>query len=291
MRLLWLGSLSWLTACGAAAPPPSAPSSPLVGAPTAARSLAAPATESALSPLPEAAQAFSDARVTGTLALLDSQEGVAACSDPARCSVAVTPASTFKIPHSIVAFEMGVVEGPDTILPWDGKTYTNAAWNQDLSLRDAFRFSCVPCYQAIARKVGEASEREWLHKLSYGNESTEGGADRFWLDAGLVISPLQQVDFLRRFDTGKLPVSERTADLVKDIMTLDVTESYVLRGKTGTVIPPEQERLVAWFVGWLERGERRVYFATLIDGAAPGVDPAEVRRPLTERVLRARGLM
>jgi beta-lactamase class D len=291
MRLLWIGSLSWLAACGAVAPLPSAPPAAEVGAPSAEPSSAAPPAAKAPSPLPEAAQAFADARVQGTIALLDSQDGVVACSDPARCEVAVTPASTFKIPHSIVALETGVVEGPDTILPWDGKPYTNAAWNQDLSLRDAFRFSCVPCYQAIARKVGEPSEREWLHKLAYGNESTGGGADRFWLDAGLVISPLQQLDFLRRFDTGKLPISERTADLVKDIMTLDVTESYVLRGKTGTAQPPEEQRLVAWFVGWLERGERRVYFATLIDHAAAGVDPAEVRRPLTERVLRGRGLM
>jgi beta-lactamase class D len=291
MRLLWLGSVTWLSACSAATPPPSAvPAAPVV-APSASSPAPAAAAERALSPLPEAAQAFADARVTGTLALLDSTDGVVACSDPARCEVAVTPASTFKIPHSIVALETGVVEGPDTILPWDGKPYTNAAWNRDLSLRDAFRFSCVPCYQAIARRVGEPSEKEWLHKLAYGNESTEGGADRFWLDAGLVISPLQQLDFLRRFDTGKLPISERTADLVKDIMTLDVTESYVLRGKTGTVQPSEGGRLVVWFVGWLEREERRVYFATLIDGAAAGVDPAELRRPLTERVLRSRGLM
>jgi beta-lactamase class D len=70
-----------------------------------------------------------------------------------------------------------------------------------------------------------------------------------------------------------------------------VTESYVLRGKTGTTLPPDESKLVAWFVGWLEAGERRVYFATLIDGAEPGVDPMQVRRPLTESVLRSRGVM
>ncbi|RYZ10269.1 MAG: class D beta-lactamase [Myxococcales bacterium] len=290
MRSLLLGSLLWLTACGAASPPAAAPSAAKAEA-VAAGGGAEPPKPGRPAPLPEAASAFSAARVTGTLALYDSKDGVVACSDAERCESAVTPASTFKIAHSMIALEVGVVEGPDTILPWDKQQYWNEAWNRDLSLRDAFRFSCLPCYRAIARQVGEAAEHEWLHKLGYGNESTGGGADKFWMDGGLLISPLQQIDFLRRFDAGKLPISERTADLVRDIMTLDVTETYVLRGKTGTTLPPEESKLVAWFVGWLEVGERRVYFATLIDGAAPGVDPMQVRRPLTESVLRSRGLM
>lgn len=288
MRSLLLGSCSLFVACTAAAPPAITPSAN----PTAPSASSAPAPV-AVGPaaLPEAASALAAARVTGTVALFDSKDGVVACSDAERCEKAVTPASTFKIAHTMVALETGVVDGPDTVLPWDKQPYSNDAWNQDLSLREAFRFSCVPCYRAIARQVGEAREHEWLHKLAYGNESTGGGADRFWLDAGLLITPLQQVDFLRRFDGGKLPISERTADLVRDIMTLDVTESYVLRGKTGTTLPPDESKLVAWFVGWLEAGERRVYFATLIDGAEPGVDPVQVRRPLTESVLRSRGLM
>lgn len=290
MRSLLFGTLVWLTACGAASPTVAGPSAaPTPGASTvvAPPSAAAPADPT----LADAVSAFANARVTGVMAIFDSKEGVVACSDEARCQAAVTPASTFKIPHTMVALETGIADGPDTVLPWDKQEYTNEAWNQDLSLRDAFRFSCVPCYRAIARRVGEAAEHEWLHKLRYGNESTGGGADKFWLDAGLLISPLQQVEFLRRFDGNQLPISERTADLVRDIMTLDVTESYVLRGKTGSALPPNEKRLVAWFVGWLEEGDRRVYFATLIDGAEPGVDPIPLRRPLTESVLRSRGLM
>jgi beta-lactamase class D len=149
----------------------------------------------------------------------------------------------------------------------------------------------LPCYRAIARKVGEAGEREWVNKLGYGNRDTSGGVDKFWIWGGMRISPLEQIDFLRRFDENKLPISERTADIVRDIMTLDVTENFVLRAKTGTVGPPDEPRELAWFVGWLEAGARRVFFALLIDGHTEGVDPAVVRRPLTERILRARGAM
>jgi len=74
-------------------------------------------------------------------------------------------------------------------------------------------------------------------------------------------------------------------------MTLDVTEKYVLRGKTGSASPPEESVTAFWFVGWLELGERRVFFATLLHELAPDVDPMVTRRRLTERVLRGRGLM
>jgi beta-lactamase class D len=43
-------------------------------------------------------------------------------------------------------------------------------------------------------------------------------------------------------------------------------------------------------VGWLERGEQRVYFATLIDGHQPGVNVIPLRRQLTEQVLREQGM-
>ncbi len=283
-----------LAGCAGAAPPaavpqPGEPTAPASAAgPKAASGLPAPAGPKAL---PELAKEFEADRVTGTIALYDTQDGVLGCSDIDKCREAVSPASTFKIPNSMIALESGVVEGPDTLLPWDHQQYTNDNWNQDLKFRDAFRVSCLPCYRAIARKVGEAGEREWVQKLGYGNRDTSGGVDRFWLWGGLRISPLEQIDFLRRFDGNKLPISERTADMVRDIMTLDVTEKYVLRGKTGSTAPPEEPRELYWFVGWLEAGERRVFFATLIDGHAQGVEPMQVRRPLTERILRAKGLM
>lgn len=275
--------------CAPAALPTAPPSATRATAVTAERK-AAPAATSPKA-LPELEQELAAERVSGVIALYDTADGALACSNLAACSEAVTPASTFKIPHSMIALEAGAVEGPDTLLPWDGKRYSVDDWNQDLKLRDAFRLSCVPCYQAIARKVGDAGEREWLEKLDYGNRDTSGGVDRFWLWGGLRVSPLQQIDFLRRFDASQLPISERTADIVRDIMTLDVTDRYVLRGKTGAASPPHEAVTAFWFVGWLELDERRVFFATRLDGHAPGVDPLPARRRVTERALRARGLM
>jgi beta-lactamase class D OXA-209 len=250
-----------------------------------------PASPSGPKELPELSEVLEAEGVTGSIALFDTQEGVLGCSDVDKCQEAVLPASTFKIPHSMVAFETGAVESPDTVIPWDHQSYSNEDWNQDLKFRDAFRLSCVPCYRDIARKIGEAGEQEWLNKLGYGNRDMSGGADMFWLRGGLRISPVEQIEFLRRFDGNQLPISDRTADWVRDIMTLDVTEKYVLRGKTGSTSPPEQPRELGWFVGWVELGERRVFFATLLDGHAADVELRQVRRTVTERVLRGRGYL
>jgi beta-lactamase class D len=279
--------------CAGAAPLPATTAPPMAAASTQGPNPASAAAPAAQGPkeLPELVKEFEASRVTGTIALFDTQDGVLGCSDVKKCQEAVTPASTFKIPHSMIALETGIVEGPDTVLPWDHQEYSNENWNQDLKFRDAFRFSCLPCYRAIARKVGEAGERDWVEKLGYGNRDTSGGVDKFWMWGGMRISAVEQIDFLRRFDGNKLPISASTADLVRDIMTLDVTEKYVLRGKTGSASPPDEPRELYWFVGWLELGERRVFFATLIDGHASDVDPIQMRRQFTERILKSKGLM
>jgi beta-lactamase class D len=290
-RCALLGLAVSLAGCGPStatpvAVTPTRPTSSIATPPTTPSS-AAPA----LRALPELAREFEAEGTRGTIALFDTNDGVLSCSDVERCQQGFPPASTFKIPNSMIALETDVVEGPDSVMKWDGQQYPVAAWNEDLKFRDAFRVSCVPCYQAVARKVGEPVEHEWVEKLDYGNHDTSGGVDKFWLVGGLRITPLQQIDFLRRFDGNKLPISERTADIVRDIMTIDVTETYVLRAKTGAVPLPKGDHDLGWFVGWLEMGERRVFFATLILDYSPSTDMMPLRRKVTERVLKARGLM
>lgn len=240
---------------------------------------------------PELGQAFAEQRVSGTIALLDSADNILTCSDVARCTKPVLPASTFKIVNSIVALENDLVSDPETLLPWDGAEYSVAEWNQDLTLRTAMRVSCVPCFQALARKIGSERMADWLARLKYGNQDTSGGIDRFWLSGGLRVSPVEQIDFLRRLVEEELQIRPRTLEIVQEILTLDVTQEHLLRGKTGLARKPEAPALTAWFVGWVERGSRRVYFATLIDDAPVEVDVVPLRRRITERVLSELGIL
>jgi len=290
MRLACAAAGLWVTvsACGAStqlkpqtsattsAPRAKVPSSPVSSAPQAAA-------------FPSAVRAFADERLSGAMALFDTRDEQLLCSNPARCSKGYVPASTFKIANAIIGLETGVLSDAESPLPWDGKDYENPEWNRDHTLRSAVQVSCVPCFQGIARRVGEARMHDWVSRLDYGNHDTSGKLDFFWLGGALRISPFQQIDFLRRLDAGKLPIQEHTLDVVRDVLTLDVSADYVLRGKTGMAGPPEQPSEVGWFVGFVELGERRVFFATVIDGHAPDVDLKPVRRRVTERVLRELG--
>ncbi len=239
---------------------------------------------------PELAEHLKAEGLTGVIALADG-DGSPVCSDVRKCTRRYLPASTFKIANAMIGLETGVVSDPESKLPWDGKEYSNPDWNRDHTLRSAVQVSCFPCFQQIARAVGEPRMREWLDKLNYGNHDMSGGLDRFWLMGGLRISPLEQVEFLRRFARGELPISGRTAEYVRDLITLDVATGYVLYGKTGSAAPPEYELEIGWLVGFVEQGVRRVYFATLIDGHGEGVDVKSARRRATERVLRAEGYL
>lgn len=223
--------------------------------------------------------------------MLDTESGEVSCSDVARCQASYLPASTFKIVNSIIALETGVVEDAETVLPWDGSPRELEEWNAKLTLREAIRTSCVPCYQDIARKIGQERMNAWLVKLEYGNHDASGGIDAFWLGGGLRITPLEQLAFLRRLAEGKLPISERTREIVLDLITLDVGPEHQLLGKTGIVTKQHAGNELGWFVGYVERGTRRVFFATTVDGHPADVDLLPLRRRLTEAVLTDIGVL
>lgn len=272
---------------GALRTPPAIVNSPAASAPPVTAQ-ALPAT-SLTAPLPVAVQAFEQEHLTGAMALFDTRDNKLACSDATRCDRGYLPASTFKIANTVIALETGVLSDAESPLPWDGKQYDNPDWNRDHTLRTAIQVSCLPCFRSIARKVGEAQMHDWVNRLDYGNRDVSGPSDLFWLAGALRVTPFQQIDFLRRLEGGKLPIQPRTLDIVRDVLTLDVTPEYVLRGKTGLSGPPEQPSEVGWFVGFVELGERRVFFATVVDGHGPDVDIKPLRRRVTERILRELG--
>jgi beta-lactamase class D len=194
----------------------------------------------------------------------DLQNDTAYSNDFSRCDIGFLPASTFKIPNSIIALETGVVEDDSTLFKWDGEKRRLPAWEQDLIFRDAFQFSCVPCYQEIARKIGVERMKEYLAKLNYGNMVVDSASiDLFWLKGESTITMNQQLDFLVRFYNSELPVSERTHDIMKRLMLLESNESWNFSGKTGWVT--RNGNNVGWFVGFLEKGQRIYFVITNIE--------------------------
>ena len=174
------------------------------------------------------------------------------------------PASTFKIPNSIIALETGVVKNDSTLFKWDGQPRALKNWEQDLILRDAFHFSCVPCYQEVARDIGVKTMKEYLGKLDYGEMEVDSTSiAMFWLEGKSRINQFQQVDFLKRLYLSQLPISKRTVTIMKRMMVMEINDVYTLSGKTGWSISNDQNN--GWFVGYLETQNKVYFFATNIE--------------------------
>jgi beta-lactamase class D len=297
--LFGLGMPLLLGACGATHEPmraEAAREAPSRTTGSADPSLPVPSRASSLTLLevkarPDLARAFEEERLQGGIALFDDTSGELSASNPALARRPFSPASTFKIAHTAIALELGVLDNPDSPMPWDGEYSSNPEWNRDHTLRTAMQVSCVPCYQRVALSIGPARMQDWLERLDYGNHDASGKIDRFWLDGELRVTAVEQLDFLRRLDTGKLPLSTRTVDIVRDVIALDVGASHVLYGKTGLSEPPEGGVEVGWFVGFVALEKRTVYFATIITGVVPDTDIKVQRRRVTERILRSLGLL
>ena len=210
--------------------------------------------------------------VPGTFVLYDLKNDSYLRHDERRAAERFSPFSTFKIPNSLIGLETGVVKDADFLIKYDPKKYPPSAatanfkeWWQDQTLRTAIRRSAAWYYREMASRVGAERMKEYVSKFRYGNEDTSGGVDTFWLGSTLKISADEQVEFLKRFHSGALPVSERSAGIVREIITLERTPAYVLSGKTGSG-PLEGGKFVGWFVGYLEANDNTYFFATRIEG-------------------------
>ena len=76
------------------------------------------------------------------------------------------PASTFKVPHALVALQTGVVD-TRTVIKWDGKKRDYEVWNRDQMLESAIRMSAVWVFQQFATAIGRDRELEYLRKFQY----------------------------------------------------------------------------------------------------------------------------
>lgn len=178
-----------------------------------------------------------------------------------RCEEGFIPASTFKIPNSIIALETGIAPDENLRIEWDSVVRQVSAWNQTHTMKTAFQVSCVPYYQEIARRIGPMKMQEWVNKLQFGRmDIRKETIDNFWLKGKSEITPYQELDFIERLVKNELPIKPSTAHKIKDLMLVATDSSGIeIRGKTGWGIVGDQN--IGWFVGYVTRpdGEQFVF--------------------------------
>ncbi|YCK38283.1 class D beta-lactamase [Actinomadura sp. ATCC 39365] len=227
---------------------------------------------------------FDTAGVRGTFALLDVSSKTTTVVDRRRAETPMVPASSFKVPHALVALETGVVKSPDEVIPWDGTPQPYPEWEKDMTMREAVRISNAAAFQVIARRIGLTRERQWLHRLGYGNQQTGPVVDRFWLDGPLKISAVEQTRFMERLAALRLPASRANQRTVQDLILMEKKNGYTLYAKSGWQNAPNPG--TGWWTGWVERGGRLYTFALNMDIAkdADAAKRATLARQLLYRL-------
>ncbi len=222
-------------------------------------------------------------------------------SDAVECAVRTTPASTFKVPHAVIALETGVVTDALELVKWNGTKHSYPTWTRDHSLASAMKWSVLWFFQRTATSIGRERMAESLKRLRYGRDGFDRELTAFWLNGDLVISPAEQLEFLGRLVRYELPVARRHIDTVKAAFQMPpgtITNAAgehrfaltwpglrVVRAKTGNATLGSER--VSWIIGHIEtNGRAHVFVSRVRAGEAL---PSSAGADLALRVLNTRG--
>ena len=243
---------------------------------------------------PSLKQYFDQVGVNGTFGLFNNGNGEFTIYNLNRFKdSAYLPASTFKIVNSLIGLQTGRVRDDSAIIPWDGITREIAEWNQDLTMAQAFRYSSVPWFQELARRIGKDTMQLWLDSLHYAASKERAvirRIDTFWLDNSVKITADEQLGLMKKLYFGQLPFFKRTMDIVKSMMLQEETPLYKLSYKTGWA-HTEKGNSLGWVVGWIEENRHPYFFVLQVESPDPDFDLRTTRITLLKQILKHHGFL
>lgn len=230
---------------------------------------------------------FSEAGIEGTFVSCRQPDGVMTGYNPERALERLPPASTFKIPHTLIALQSGAVSGPDEAFEWDGKPRAFRSWERDMTLAEAMQASNVPVYRGVASRIGRDRMQTHLESFDYGSRQVGESLSDFWLVGPLEISAAEQCRFLLRLATGRLPVDPEHLQTLRAMLATDAGDGVTVYAKTGWTTAPDPGR--GWWAGWVEGSFGTAAYAIEIDMTDAGQAP--LREQLGREALRLLGLL
>lgn len=237
---------------------------------------------------------FDENNVDGCFTMLNNADGEITVYNMKLDTMRFSPASTFKIVNSLIGLQTGRITDENMVIKWDGITRsypggdTSRNWNKDMNMTEAFKTSCVPFYQEVARRIGKDTMQHWIDSIGYGNKDISGPVDSFWLNDRLKISPDEQLGLVKKLYFDQLPFRKTAHQLVKDAMLQEDNSAYKLSYKTGRGYA-DDGNAIGWVVGWIEENRHVYFFVTLVKALKKDIDMPAIRMNITKGILKQYG--
>ncbi|MGE4268108.1 MAG: penicillin-binding transpeptidase domain-containing protein [Deferribacterales bacterium] len=187
-----------------------------------------------------------------------ASKGIIYVSDREKTIAETLPASTFKVPHALAALDSGIIR-PDEVFKWDGTKRGRDEWNRDMTLKEAIKASAVWVFEEVGKRLGQDVLNVYVSAFNYGNKDVSGEYP-FWLIGNLRISPVEQIDFLQKFNTDYFRLNQTAVRYVQDAMLSGSFKGCTQYGKTGWATKDAS----GWYIGWYECPDETYYFAVRI---------------------------
>lgn len=193
-----------------------------------------------------------------------------------NCDIRHAPCSTFKIAISLIGYDSGFLidENEPLINYREGYVDTLDSWRKPQNPISWIKNSCIWYSQIILRNIGIEKFFQYLNLFNYGNKISDTSDKKnaiydSWISSSLKISPREQIFFLKNFLENKFKLSNKSIANTKNILHVaDLENSWKLYGKTGSCDIESQESQPiqsVWFVGWIEKNNRKIIFADYLE--------------------------
>ena len=213
----------------------------------------------------------------GSFVLYDTKANTWQIYNESYATMRVSPNSSYKIYDALIGLESGIITPNRSEMKWDGTEYPFDMWNADQTLNTAMQNSVNWYFQNIDRKVGISTVKNYIEKIGYGNKRIDENFPSYWLESSLKISPVEQVELLRKFYYNDFKFNFPNIDAVKNALRISASGKGTIFGKTGTGRVNNQD-INGWFVGYVEKSNATYFFTTNIqsDKKATGKTASDI---------------
>lgn len=178
------------------------------------------------------------------------------------------PGATFHLLHALIGLDLGLLsEAPEIYERWDGinRYYFGnlmTQWNCNTNLDEALYYSNDWYFDRLAHELKPKDYYYFLNRLQYSNRVVRKDISGFWNYGGLLVTPEQQLEFLKKLYHNKLPFATKNQQYVLGKMLVDENPDYTLYGYNAYTV--YKGKATDWWIGILKTRTDTYYFSTRI---------------------------